>query len=140
MGTAPPGASLPPALLDELAAYHGPEVRDDLQSRVTDIENALRRPDVTLVFGGHFSSGKSTVINTLIGRTLLPTSDFPETGAACVIRHGETERIVADTSDGLVELPFGPDALSGRVSLISNDGDYRQEIGQVRRILITLNR
>jgi hypothetical protein len=140
VGTAPPGAGLPPGLLDELAAYHGTAVRDDLQFRLTDIEDALRRSHVTLVFGGHFSSGKSTVINTLIGRTLLPTSDFPETGAACVIRHGETERIVADTSDGLVELPFSPDALSGRVSLISNDGDYRQEIGEVKRILITLRR
>jgi hypothetical protein len=140
MGKASPGAGLPPGLLDELAAYHGTEVRDHLQSRLADIEDALRRPAVTLAFGGHFSSGKSTVINTLIGRALLPTSDFPETGAACVIRHGETERIVADTSEGLIELPFGPDALSGRVSLISHDGDYRQEIGEVRRILITLSR
>jgi|HubBroStandDraft_6_1064221.scaffolds.fasta_scaffold14729_3 hypothetical protein len=133
-------AGLPPGLLDELAAHHGAEVRDDLRSRLKDIEDALGHPHVTLVFGGHFSSGKSTVINTLTGRTLLPASDFPETGVACVIRRGETERIVADTSDGLVELPFSPDALAGRVSLIGPDGAYRQEVGQVSRILITLIR
>ena len=80
------------------------------------------------------------MINTLTGRVLLPASDFPETGVACVIRRGETERIVADTSEGLIELPFGPDALAGRVSLIGQDGGYRQEIGQVSRIMITLTR
>jgi Dynamin family len=133
-------ASLPPGLLDELAACLGPETSDDLRARLTDIEEALGRPHVTLVFGGHFSSGKSTMINTLTGRVLLPASDFPETGVACVIRHGETERIVADTSEGLVELPFGPDALAGRVSLIGQDGGYREEIGQVSRIMITLTR
>jgi hypothetical protein len=127
-------------MLDELAAHHGTEIRDDLRSRLREIEQALARPHVTLVFGGHFSSGKSTMINTLTGRNLLPASDFPETGVACVIRRGETERIVADTSDGLVELPFSPDALAGRVSLIGLDGAYRQEVGEVSRILITLIR
>ena len=133
-------ASFPPGLLDELAACHGAQIRDDLRTRLRDIEEPLGRPHITLVFGGHFSSGKSTVINTLTGRVLLPASDFPETGAACVIRHGETERIVADTSEGLIELPFSPDALAGRVSLIGQDGDYRREVGQVSRILITLTR
>lgn len=133
-------AALPPGLLDEVAAYYGAPVRDGLLAELREIDDALGRPHVTLVFGGHFSAGKSTVINTLTGRTLLPASDFPETGVACVIRHGETERIVADTSEGLIELPFGPDALAGRVSLIGEDGGYRQEVGQVNRILITLAR
>jgi hypothetical protein len=133
-------ASLPPGLLDELAAYHGPQIIDHLRARLGEIEEVLGHSHVTLVFGGHFSSGKSTMINTLTGRVLLPSSDFPETGVACVIRHGETERIVADTSEGLIELPFGPDALAGRVSLIGQDGGYRQEIGQVSRIMITLTR
>ena len=133
-------ASLPLGLLDALAAYHGTQIRDDLRTRLREIEEALGRPHVTLVFGGHFSSGKSTVINTLTGRVLLPASDFPETGVACVIRRGETERIVADTSEGLIELPFSPDALAGRASLIGQDGGYRQEVGQVSRILITLTR
>lgn len=133
-------AALPPGLLDEVAAYYGAPVRDGLRGGLREIDDALDRPHVTLVFGGHFSAGKSTVINTLTGRTLLPASDFPETGVACVIRHGETERIVADTTEGLIELPFGPDALAGRVSLIGQDGGYRQEVGQVNRILITLAR
>jgi Dynamin family len=133
-------AALPPGLLDEVAAYYGAPVRDGLRSGLREIDDALDRSHVTLVFGGHFSAGKSTVINTLTGRTLLPASDFPETGVACVIRHGETERIVADTTEGLIELPFGPDALAGRVSLIGQDGGYRQEVGQVNRILITLAR
>lgn len=140
MGTESSAAGLPPGLLDELAAHYGTKVRDDLRSRLRGIEEDLGRPHVTLVFGGHFSSGKSTVINTLTGRVLLPASDFPETGVACLIRRGETERIVADTSEGLIELPFGPDALAGRVSLIGQDGGYRQEVGQVRRIIITLIR
>lgn len=133
-------ASLPPGLLDELAVSHGRQIIDDLRARLREIEEAVGHPHVTLVFGGHFSSGKSTMINTLTGRVLLPASDFPETGVACVIRCGETERIVADTSEGLIELPFGPDALAGRVSLIGQDGEYRQEIGQVSRIMITLAR
>ncbi len=135
-----PDWSLRPGLLDELAACYGTRVSGDLGSRLDEIGEILGRAHVTLVFGGHFSSGKSTMLNTLTRRVLLPASDFPETGVACVIRHGETERIVADTSEGLIELRSGPDALAGRVSLIGQDGEYRQEVGQVSRIIITLAR
>lgn len=41
---------------------------------------------------GEFSSGKSTLINALLGKRLLPTKANPATAFTTVLRWGETER------------------------------------------------
>lgn len=51
-----------------------------------DYEQA-RDKEFKIVFAGLYSSGKSTILNTLIGREILPTSDDTCTAKTCCIKH-----------------------------------------------------
>ncbi|KJY32513.1 hypothetical protein VR46_34305, partial [Streptomyces sp. NRRL S-444] len=51
---------------------------------------------------GEFSSGKSTLINALLGKRLLPTKANPATAFTTVLRWGETERALRRTPHPLV--------------------------------------
>jgi Dynamin family len=97
------------------------------------------KPDTVQVgFGGHFSSGKSSLINLLIGTPLLPTSDYPETGVACLLRSGDANRVLVRTDADVTEVPFSTEAIASYVSLIGDDGDYRQEVRAVQDLRIIL--
>jgi hypothetical protein len=132
-----PGA-IPASLLDGLARHDGPAVAHLLRQRLAQIAHRLARPELTIVFGGHFSSGKSTLINALIGQDLLPTSDYPETGVACWISAGERAHTRVVTDRGVVSLPFGTEAIAEQVSLIGADGDYRSRVGEIHRLEVFL--
>lgn len=96
------------------------------------------RDTVQVTFGGHFSSGKSSLINMLLGTSLLPAGEDPETGVPCLLRSGTENRVAAYTSAGAVEVSFATEAIARYVSLIGADGDYRQEVRTVRELDITL--
>ncbi|WP_309119846.1 dynamin family protein [Paenibacillus sp.] len=49
---------------------------------------------------GTFNAGKSTLLNTYLGRDVLPTDFLPETSIAAELRYGETEEVVAYKKDG----------------------------------------
>lgn len=98
----------------------------------------LKRDTVRVTFGGYFSSGKSSLLNMLLGTSLLPVSDDPETGVPCLLRSGTANRVVAHTSSGTAEVSFSTEAIAGYVSLIGADGDYREEVRAVRELDITL--
>ncbi|MFB6888185.1 dynamin family protein [Kitasatospora sp. NPDC056327] len=139
---------LPVELARGLAHHHGSAYRALVRSGLEEAAAALARPTATVVFGGHFSAGKSSVLNLLIGRPLLPVSDFPETGVACVIRRGAADRVTvgADPSgagrgtDGPVrELPCTTEAIADAVTLLTPDGSYRlPDLERPRRVLIEL--
>ena len=64
-------------LIRTVASIHDIGVSDQIRSSLLATAAAIAGNPVRVVFGGHFSSGKSTVINALLGRSLLPTSDYP---------------------------------------------------------------
>ena len=53
-----------------------------------------------LVVLGEFKRGKSSLINAMLGRELLPTGVLPLTSAVTVIRGGEQERLVVGFGEG----------------------------------------
>ncbi|MER7467066.1 dynamin family protein [Streptomyces sp. NPDC097981] len=53
---------------------------------------AFERETFRIMVVGEFSSGKSTLINALLGKKLLPTKANPATAFTTVLRWGETER------------------------------------------------
>jgi predicted GTPase len=122
----------------QLARRAGEQVAREVRERLNMCAGMLVREQVKIVFGGHFSSGKSTLINMLIGQPLLPTSDYPETGVACAITAGTSDRI--RIRDGLVMLgiPFSTESIAKYVSLIGEDGDYREAVRTVTEVDITL--
>src|SRR6267143_3200042 len=55
------------------------------------IAAAVRHETAVIAFGGHFSSGKSTLLNSLLCRPIQPCDPLPETGAGCYLRAGDTD-------------------------------------------------
>lgn len=59
--------------------------------------------EFTVLIMGMFSSGKSSMINALLGEALLPTGFLPETGVLTEIRYGETRKITMYPKKGAWE-------------------------------------
>jgi len=99
-----------------------------------------QRDHIRIVFGGHFKSGKSTLLNGLIGRSVLPTGDLRETGAGCEIRSGWRNR--GQSYRGASQLAsFEPTAgaIKRWSSLVEHDGRQRRTSELADRIEIVLN-
>jgi predicted GTPase len=146
--TAPAGKTAPrevETLLADLDPAHN-RMRDlldraacrDLAARLRDAVRAIDAQELRIVFGGHFSSGKSTLINTLLGRSLLPTDDLPETGVPCVVRSGTADRLQSVSATGRAGLPFSTESIAREVSLIDDDGGYRAGVHDLQRLVVSL--
>jgi len=75
---------------------------NEINSLVDTIENLENREDVEIVFTGTLSNGKSTLINALLGKDLLPTSAGVTTSSLMFISKGIENKIVYN--DKAVEL------------------------------------
>jgi len=64
------------------------------------ISDKLKANIFSLVVVGQFKRGKTTFINTLLGRDLLPTSIIPLTSIITVLKYGERLNAVALMNDG----------------------------------------
>lgn len=119
VGDSPVG--LLPAL-DELTGY----ARELLpQSTVRSLEDArvrIERDRFNLAVIGEFKRGKSTLLNALLGRELVPTGVVPLTSVVTLVRAGSPDRIVVRYSDGR-EQPQPLDALSDYVTETRNPGN-----------------
>jgi hypothetical protein len=123
---------LDPVALARLTAVEstfGRAARDDVVRVLHEVSALLAETEISVVFAGRFSSGKSTLVNALLGVELLPTGDYPETGVPCRIRGGAPERATLRSLDGLVRpVAVTPDGLSAVVSLTGPDGAPRAEV------------
>lgn len=134
-----PRQVLPPELLSRLQRHHGDALVGKVRRVLAEIGDTVVEQDVTIVFGGHFSCGKSSLLNVLLGRPLLPTDDFPETGVACWIGSGPQDRAVAVTTAGTTKsLQFSRHAISDVVSLVDQDGEYRSEVDAIEQVRLTV--
>jgi hypothetical protein len=68
---------------------------------ITGISKALRRDFMKVVFVGHTSNGKSTVINSMLGQLILPIGIGHTTCSFCSVHgtDGDAYMIVSDPSD-----------------------------------------
>jgi GTP-binding protein EngB required for normal cell division len=57
-------------------------------SAVADCQHMLRRSEKRITFFGGFKAGKSTIINALVGRNILPTRANRATGVVTRLSHG----------------------------------------------------
>jgi GTP-binding protein EngB required for normal cell division/uncharacterized protein (DUF1778 family) len=84
-------------LLREVLKKSGDDGRD---KQCEELMVKLAEDRFTLAVLGQFKRGKSSLMNAIIGRELLPTGVLPLTSAITVLKFGPTERLVIER-DGL---------------------------------------
>jgi GTPase SAR1 family protein len=70
-------------------------------SQLSAIEDKIQSKQFNLVVIGQFKRGKSTLINALIGKDILPSSVLPLTSIVTIINYGEQKKAVVCFKDGL---------------------------------------
>src|SRR4051812_35322878 len=83
--------------LVNLAAPCDARLRDKLVALYPLGERATR-----VTFAGCFNAGKSTLVNALLGETILASGDLPETGVLCEVRSGAVTEAQVTFRDGSV--------------------------------------
>lgn len=83
-----------------------------------------RNPQTVIYISGETSSGKSTLINTILGKKIFKTRNRESTSTICKLRNSKTIRIIAER-------------ISGETSLTELDCDPETEDGEkkIRKIL-----
>lgn len=94
---------------------------------VPDVDELARRLDqqaLRVVVAGEAKRGKSTLVNALLGRDVVPSGVVPLTAVTATIRHGPSDLVVARFADGVLrELPLS--ALPDLVTEQGNPGNRR---------------
>lgn len=81
----------------------------------------------TVAFVGEFSRGKSTLINRIIGKEILPVANLPTTAMLTRIVYGDKSRMTVCGKDGkkIKELPVSQDSWKGLTA--ANFGEQEPE-------------
>jgi predicted GTPase len=123
-----------------LAADVG-KIDTDAAIAVGNAAKAFAKPVATIAVGGYFKSGKSSLLNAVIGRHLLPTNELPETGVACrIIPVGASEPEVAhvhftDRHRKPEQIALTPEAISEHGGRLTRAGETRVSVtSEVERI------
>lgn len=82
--------------------YKDPEKIRAKKSNLEITRSKVREEFIVLIIGA-FSSGKSSMINALIGEELLPTGILPETAVLGELHYGEKKRITLYPKKGMWE-------------------------------------
>jgi small GTP-binding protein len=88
------------AVLDELIALPAAILDAAARADLRAARERLLAGRFNLVVLGEFKRGKSTLLNAILGRAVLPTGVVPLTSAVTVLRHGADERLTVCFTDG----------------------------------------
>ncbi|QGG56180.1 dynamin family protein [Paenibacillus sp. B01] len=79
---------------ERLAVLLAEQGEKELAGRARQLEEKLEAGRLSVAFCGHFSAGKSTLVNALCGVRLLPSSPIPTSANVVTIASGEPARAV----------------------------------------------
>jgi ribosome biogenesis GTPase A len=108
------------AALDGLSALAGPHDR----AALAELRDRLRRQLLRVLVAGEAKRGKSTLVNALLGRQVLPSGVTPLTALATAVRYGRDEGVTAVFRDGRAE-SYPLSALDDLVTERGNPGNRR---------------
>jgi GTP-binding protein EngB required for normal cell division len=100
-----------------------PKVENLGEERISQVRDALFHADYPflMVFVGPFSSGKSSIINALVGKDdLLRVGPVPTTDRISILRYGDEPQYM--DSGGEVDTVFHPNELLKQVSFVDTPG------------------
>src|SRR6266568_1875938 len=108
------------AALSELSALAG----EDDHATLDSLRGRLRERRLRVLVAGEAKRGKSTLVNALLGRAVLPVGVTPLTALATTVCHGQDEGATAVFREGRVE-SFPLSALDDLVTERGNPGNRR---------------
>jgi GTP-binding protein EngB required for normal cell division len=108
------------AALDELSALAGTGDR----AALAGLRDRLRQQLLRVLVAGEAKRGKSTLVNALLGRHVLPFGVTPLTALATAVRYGTDEGVTAVFRDGRAE-SYPLPALDDLVTERGNPGNRR---------------
>ncbi len=110
--------------LRNLELVAGKRKQEGILAEAREIREALALRRFNVAVMGQFKRGKSTLINALLGRELLPTDVAPITTAITLVEHGPAERASVRFEDGREE-EIGVDQVRLFVSEEENPGNRK---------------
>ncbi|WP_221564708.1 dynamin family protein [Alkalihalobacillus sp. TS-13] len=81
------------------------EAEPSLIHKVKELTYKSSQNELTIAFCGHFSAGKSSMINRLMGEDLLPSSPIPTSANIVAIKDGEPHVLLTDQQGKKVSYP-----------------------------------
>lgn len=108
--------------LDELLGYARELLGQSAYRSLEDARGRIAGDRFNLAVIGEFKRGKSSLVNALLGREIVPTGVIPLTSVVTVIRAGAPERLVVRYADGR-EQPHPVDGLFEYVTETRNPGN-----------------
>ncbi|MFD1884343.1 dynamin family protein [Paenibacillus wenxiniae] len=106
-------------VLEQLQAELQQQGNTGAARKASELRNKYRSQELVLAFCGHFSAGKSSLMNWLCGHQVLPTSPVPTTANIASIRSGEPRAIVHTHDGGTLQI-----GLHELDAYCKNGGDY----------------
>ncbi|WP_412679601.1 dynamin family protein [Brevibacillus choshinensis] len=95
-------------------------------AKLLQLADKTKRAELNIAFCGHFSAGKSTMINTLLGVNLLPSNPIPTSANVVKIRGGEKAARVYSMNSGVIT--FDPDTEMEKLKQFAVDGDTVESV------------
>jgi small GTP-binding protein len=105
--------------LDELIGYAHGLLPESASRSLEDARQRIEQDRFNLAVVGEFKRGKSSLVNALLGREIMPTGVIPLTSVVTMVRAGSPERLVVRYANGR-EQPQPIDALSEYVTETHN--------------------
>jgi GTPase SAR1 family protein len=98
-------------LIERVSTLMATRAPASLQDECSKLEQRLREP-VRVAIVGPVNSGKSTLVNALLGQRVAPTNKSECTRLVTWFRYGHPQRVEIETAAGIVKaLPLAPDGL-----------------------------
>lgn len=112
-----------------------------LVSEIEEAKNFLLRDDFKIVVVGEFSRGKSTFINALLGKRVLPAKTNPTTTIINTITYGENKKFVLHFRDTETTCQISEDAFKS-ITAVEEPADdsseslqnYQNKVAEIARI------
>ncbi|WP_203362588.1 dynamin family protein [Bacillus sp. REN10] len=92
-----------------------------LAGKCSDLIEKLDNMEYVIAFCGHFSAGKSTMINELMGENLLPSNPIPTSANVVKVKAGEPYAKVSFKEQGMKQFPFPYDIETIQAYCVNGD-------------------
>jgi uncharacterized tellurite resistance protein B-like protein len=102
-----------------------------LTEEISKVSRKLQSQRFRLAVLGEFSQGKSTLLNTLLGKDIQPVREIPCSGTVTVLKYGTQKRVVCRYRDGREEeIPFDQYKEKAAIPEEAALGDLSDELAQ----------